>query len=249
MNSITTINPTISPSIPATTYVAVKPMSGAKKMLVTIYLTWPKLRRQLQRGSCQCNMKAFTDQQLLISLSMCGFEIDRTTFESLCRENVSAKAIIKPWEDQENLTEDQWEQTHWLFHFVLELWERWCPKEPSLHSITDKIEQGTKMKMAKASAKWTASIWHEAWQETLLMIDKGSFSSMADLEAASGKETDFFIWLADFGTLLSEFPEKKIQYKEIKQNMLQALNCKFPAEQDWARILDGDYIDRDFKKK
>jgi hypothetical protein len=81
------------------------------------------------------------------------------------------------------------------------------------------------------------------------MIDKGSFGSVADLEAASGNHTDFFIWLADFGTLLSEFPEKKIQYKEIKQNMLQALNCKFPAEQDWASILDGEYIDRSLKKE
>ena len=178
--------------------------------------------------------RKLTDAELLEKLDRVGIGLDKPSYAEIAEHAISAEEISRTALTAEVRSKFATPfDEDWVWMALTVLWERWFPQWPNLEQLDDAIQAGydlSKTDWAGACEQWT-----RAWEDFLLMYDKGSFSEIGEFDEVFRGTQFVSNWTSDFETELGSAALKDPRWHERRAQFCEEFLRQFPHEDNLTR--------------
>jgi hypothetical protein len=145
--------------------------------------------------------RAMADAALLQRLHRVGIEIDKESFAEMAEHALAAEEMAKTAVTTQvrSRFQNSFDQD-WVWLALTVLWERWFPHWPNFEQLDDRIQAG--YALADTDSAAACEKWFRAWEDFLLIFQKGNFKSIEEFDGAFRGTQYVFHWIQDFENAL-----------------------------------------------
>jgi tetratricopeptide (TPR) repeat protein len=194
-------------------------------------------RRQSAGWPRRLDADGLGDDELVARLRTFGITIDRPALDRLSDRYLSAGEIADAFlENYSFETEQEENESEWIWICLDALWRRWFPDKPSFEALDDKIQEGYEILLFSGERIAACDVWLKAWDIVTRILDKVCIDSAEHFDELFLGTNSLSEWVEDLDNELSVAGRQNPRFYASSIAIGEDWPSRFPASDSLAEL-------------